>query len=160
MVILLNGSINSGKSTIGNAFCTQQKFAFIEGDSLRDCVRWMDLQDSIQLSLTNAAALASNFEAQGINSLIAYPLDEFNFQFIKELLSENVEKIVPISLTPCIDVLQSNRGNRVLSDKEISRISELVEGGIAYPEFGSHIDNSLLSVDETVAMVLEIATSA
>ncbi|MBY5945194.1 hypothetical protein [Photobacterium rosenbergii] len=160
MVILLNGSINSGKTTIGKALCRQAEFAFIEVDSLRECVRWMELEQSIELNLTNAAALARNFDSKGINSVIAYPLSHSDLEMITGLLADAVEKIIPIALTPSVDVLQSNRGNRELNEWEKSRIGQLTEKGISYPTFGYQVDNSNLSVDETVRKVLDIAMSA
>lgn len=157
MVILLNGSINSGKTTVGKALCLREKFAFIEVDSLRDFVSWLPLEESIELNLENAVDVAKNFDLRGINSVIAYPLSEKDYLFVRELLECAGIDVIPITLYPGLVSLCSNRGGRELSDWEVSRIGELVDTGIAKPDFSHIIDNSKISVEETVDKVLDLA---
>ncbi|MCG7584315.1 hypothetical protein [Photobacterium sp. OFAV2-7] len=158
MVILLNGSINSGKTTVGKALCLREKFAFIEVDSLRDFVSWLPLEESIELNLENAVDVAINFDLRGINSVIAYPLSEMNYLHVRELLECAGIDAIPITLFLGLASLCNNRGGRELSDWEVSRIGELVDLGIAKPDFSHIIDNSEISVDETVDKVLDIVS--
>ena len=60
MIVLLNGSINSGKTSVAKAMCSKASgYAHIEVDSLRDFIRWMPLIESIQLNLKNAVSVLS-----------------------------------------------------------------------------------------------------
>ena len=57
-------------------------------------------------------------------------------------------------LAPRLEVAQSKRGDRVLTDWEVQRIKHHYDTGIATPKFGYIIDNSDLSIDETVQHIL------
>lgn len=59
-----------------------------------------------------------------------------------------------ITLAPRLEVAQSKRGDRVLTDWEVQRIKHHYDTGIATPKFGYIIDNSDLSIDETVQHIL------
>lgn len=73
MIIFINGSINSGKSTISKLL---QKIipntALVEVDSLREFIDWMPLQKSISLNLQNAVSVIKNFVDQKLNVIIPY----------------------------------------------------------------------------------------
>ena len=52
MIILLNGCINAGKTTVAKAIVSRtNEFAHVEVDALRDFIRWMPLEESIELNL-------------------------------------------------------------------------------------------------------------
>lgn len=158
MIILLNGSLNAGKTTVAEAIVERSiGFAHIEVDALRDFIRWLPLEESIELNLANAIAVAKNFHARQISSIISYPLSQGDFEFIKGLLSESQIEVCAITLYPGIDCLKTNRGTRELTEGELNRIDELAELGVLEPSFGKIVDNSAQTVEETVATVLKIA---
>lgn len=158
MVILLNGSINSGKTTIGHEILAMDiGFAHIEVDDLRHFISWMPLAQSIKLNLENAASVANNFNNAGIHSVITYPLSSSDYIYISRLLEGYGIEYVAITLFPGVENLKKNRGDRELTDWELSRIDELFEEGTATPDFGVTINNSDLSVKETAMAVLESA---
>ena len=158
MVILLNGSINSGKTTIGKEIAAMGvEFAHVEVDDLRHFISWVPLQESIEVNLKNAASVVKNFHEYGISSVVTYPLSVSDFEFIGALLKNYEIEYCAVSLYPGIDKLKSNRGSRELSLWELNRIDELHSDGIATPDFGITIDNSNLSVRETALKVLAAA---
>lgn len=61
-----------------------------------------------------------------------------------------------ITLAPRLEVAQSKRGKRELSEWEVARIKYHYDTGVASPEFGHIIDNSEMGVEETVDKILEI----
>lgn len=61
-------------------------------------------------------------------------------------------------LAPRLQVAQGNRGGRVLSDWEVSRVQYHYDTGVATPKFGHIIDNSDINVDATVDKILDIIT--
>ena len=77
MIILINGSINSGKSTAASLL--QRKTpntAVVEIDSLRKFIDWMPLEQSIPINLKNAASIINNFHSEGLIVISTYPLSE------------------------------------------------------------------------------------
>jgi hypothetical protein len=156
MVLLLNGSINAGKTTVGKALCLREKWAFIEVDYLREFVSWMPIEESIDLNLENAVDVAINCDSRNIHSVIAYPLREQDYVYVSERFECSGIEAVPVTLYPGLDLLSVNRGERALTDWEVKRTKELFEQGVATPNFSHIIDNSALSVEETVDKVLEV----
>ena len=158
MIILLNGCLNAGKTTVATAIVEQTTgLAHIEVDALRDFIRWMPLEESIELNLQNAVTVAKNFHARGISSIITYPLSSSDLTFIKGLLGDDSIPIHAITLYPGLDKLKINRGTRELTDVEFNRIDELHAMGVTTPDFGTIIDNSTQTVQETAAEVLKLA---
>lgn len=156
MILLLNGSINAGKTTIGKSISNRKiNFAHIEGDALRNFIRWMPLEETIKLNIKNAITIAKNFDEHNIHSVISYPLTADNLDYIKELLKGTSIELHTVALYPGIDKLKTNRGTRELTDEEINRIDVLHEMKITNPDFCTVIDNSTQTVEETTNSVLQ-----
>ena len=160
MVILLNGNINSGKTTIAK-YITAMDYAIahIEVDSLREFIHWMTLTESIKINLENALSVAINFHNRNISSIITYPLSEEDYRFVTEKLTSAGIKFCVITLFTQLSELKSNRGNRELTDWELTRIDELYKQGLTQPSFGSIIDNSKQSISQSAQQVLDFPES-
>ena len=155
MIVLLNGSINSGKTSVAKAMCSKASgYAHIEVDSLRDFIRWMPLIESIQLNLKNAVSVAKNFHEKNLHSIITYPLSENDYLFIKDLLSDTNIELRAFTLYPGIEKLKMNRGAREITSWELNRIDELHNTGVTNPAFGITIDNSNQTIEETADQIL------
>ena len=155
MLIFLNGSINSGKSTVAKILVEKiPKTALLEIDSLRAMINWMPLSESIPLNLENAVSLIKNFTKQGLNVVIPYPLSQKNYDYFVSNLSDLNTKIFVFTLAPKLEIALTNRGTRALSEAEKDRIKYHYEIGIPNPSFGQIIDNSALTPDEVVALIL------
>jgi hypothetical protein len=153
-VILLNGSINAGKTTVARALChALPRTAHVEVDALHDFIEWMPLEESIPLNLQNAAAVATNFLAYGLNVVISYPLNPRDYDYLTTQLLQY--PIHCFTLSPRLEVAQQNRGTRELTPWERERVAFHYESGIATPPFGITIDNSDLSVEKTVQDILD-----
>ncbi|MCJ8312752.1 MAG: hypothetical protein HRU38_11080 [Saccharospirillaceae bacterium] len=158
MVILLNGNINSGKTTIAKYITAMDySIAHIEVDSLREFIHWMGLQESIKINLENALSVAINFHNRNISSIITYPLSDEDYRFVTEKLTSAGIKFCVITLFTQLSQLKSNRGNRELTDWELTRIDELYTQGLTQPSFGSIIDNSKQSISQSAQQVLDLA---
>lgn len=155
MIIFLNGSINSGKTTIGKLL--QNKLpntALLEIDTLRDMVSWMPLEKSIPLNLQNSISLIKNFVSQDLNVIVSYPISQNNYDFfMRELVNINTP-IHFFTLSPSLETILENRGERELNDWEIERIKYHYEIGINNPAFGIVIDNTAQTPDETCSGIL------
>jgi len=75
MIIILNGSINSGKTTVAKILWKKiPDTAFIEVDKLREFIDWMDGDKAFPLSIENAILIMKNFVEKGLNVIFTYPI--------------------------------------------------------------------------------------
>ncbi len=94
MIILLNGSINAGKSTVSKRLCELlPRTAHVEVDSLRDFISWMPLEESIPINIETSIAVTKVFVRHGLNVIFSYPLRPEDYEI---LLREFAELGVPV----------------------------------------------------------------
>ena len=150
MIILINGSINSGKSTVAQLLSERlEQTAVIEVDALRGFIQWMPLVPSIPINLEGACLLAQNFVSKGLHVIIPYPLSEENYTYMHKTLSPLPTELYVCTLNPALDVITTNRGSRELSTWERQRINYHYEQGLNTPAFGFIIDNTFQTPQET-----------
>ena len=156
MIILLNGSINSGKTTVSKQIVRLlPRTAHVEVDDLREFIRWMPLDESIPLNLQNAVAVTRNFVAYGLNAVLSYPLGQHHYDY---LMCELIPLGVPIhcvTLNPDLAVALTNRGTRKLTDWELDKIPRQYKDGRNSPPFGIVIDNTRQTPEDTARQILE-----
>ena len=157
MIIFINGSINSGKSTIAKILAEQiGRVALVEIDSLRKFINWMPINEAIPINLKNAIGVIKNFIEVNINVVVPYPLSKNDYEYFKDNLKESGEQIYTFTLSPKLEVALTNRGSRELDDWERERIKYHYKIGIQRPNFGVVIDNSDESPAETAEKILKI----
>lgn len=157
MIIIINGSINSGKTTVSKLLVKQlQNTAHIEVDNLREFVDFMPLTKKlIQLNIENAALVTKNFIKHGLNVIISYPLSKENYDLLIEKLNLTQKDIFTFTLNPKLSSVIKNRGTREIDDWEVKRIHHHYEVGINNPEFENIIiDNTDQTPEETVKIIL------
>ena len=156
MIILLNGSINAGKTTVSKKIVELlPRTAHVEVDDLREFVRWMPLEQAIPLCLQNAAAVTRNFAQAGLNVVLSWPLPQDSYNYLIRELTPLGIPIYCVTLRPELAVALTNRGTRELTEWELGRIPYHYATGISAPPFGSIIDNTLLTPEETARQILE-----
>lgn len=113
MIIWINGSINSGKTTIAKLLGEKlEKTAVIEIDELRHFISFTSLEEAIPINLENAIMLAKNFIRYGYIVVIPYPLSEKNKEYIQKSLFDTDIEIKIFSLKPSLGVALSDRRER------------------------------------------------
>jgi len=156
MVIFINGSINSGKSTIAKILASKIKnTAILEIDFLRDFINFIPLEKSININLENACLLIKNFVKHKINVVVPYPISEKNYLFLKKMLKNLKTEIYFYTLNPKLSLVLKNRGKRKLNNWEKERIKYHYKIKINKPSFGKIIDNSFEKPEETVKKILK-----
>lgn len=156
MIIFINGSINSGKSTIAKMLVKKLgNTANLEIDRFHEFLEWMPIGEIIPISLKNAVSLIKNYVELGFNVVVPYPLSQKNYDYLMDNLRELDTKILTFTLSPKLEKVLTNRGNRELDDLEISRIKYHYEIGIPNPKFGEIIDNTDQSPEETLEIILK-----
>ncbi len=155
MILLINGSINAGKTTVSKLLVQLlPRTAHVEVDDLREFIRFMPLLESIPLNLANTAAVTRNFVAFGLNVVVSSPLRQEDYEYLMRELQPLGAPIHCVTLSPSMAVALTNRGSRALTERELRRIPELYTEGIPNPAFGIIIDNAHQTPDETAREIL------
>ena len=156
MIIFINGSINSGKSTVAKILADKiNKTALVEIDKLREFISWMPLEDAVPINLGNALSVIKNFINKNINVIVPYPLSKNNYEFFMDGLKDYKDKIYIFTLNPKLEVALKNRGLREISEEEKKRIKYHYSIGIPNPDFGVIIDNSDQTPEESAEKILK-----
>lgn len=156
MIVILNGPINSGKSTIARIL--QNKIpntAHVEVDKLRQFIKWMPGDEAFPLSIENAALVTRNLAKKGLNVIFTYILTKEEYESVIDKLKDLNTKIFTFTFSPDMNVTLRNRGTRELTEKEQKRIKYHYNIGIHNPSFGVIINNTSQKPEETVEVILE-----
>lgn len=156
MLIFISGSINSGKTTTAYALADRIGAVSINVDDLNDSIPDFDLATDLDKSMDLATEAINKGLAQGRDVVANYVVRQKDFDRFKNEIN-TIEQYV-VTLSPRLEIAQSKRGDRELSEWEVSRIKHHYDRGIASPKFGHIIDNSELTVDETVNSILHLLT--
>lgn len=157
MIIWVNGSINSGKSTVSKILADKLgNCAIVELDKFREMIEWMPVDKAIPLNLKNAISSIKIFAEEGLNVIVPYPLSQKNYEGINPELEKLKTKLFYVTLSPRLEVVRKDRGERKLDDWERDRIKYHYQIEIHKPKFGKIIDNSNETPEETVKKILEI----
>ena len=159
MLIILNGSLNAGKTTTSKKLCELlPRTAHVEVDSLREFIAWMPLEESIPINLATAIAVTKIFLANGLNVVLSYPLRAEDYAIMQRAFAD-VPDLHFFTLRPPLSASQSQRGARVLSEWEVSRIAYHYQTDGANPDTGIVIDNSQLTPEQTARLILQHAVA-
>lgn len=156
MLIFISGSINSGKTTTAYALADRIGAVSINVDDLNDSIPDFNLATDLDKSMDLAIEAINKGLAQGRDVVANYVVRQKDFDRFKNEIN-TIEQYV-VTLSPRLEIAQSKRGDRELSEWEVSRIKHHYDRGIASPKFGHIIDNSELTVDETVNSILHLVT--
>lgn len=155
MLIFISGSINSGKTTTARLLADRIGAAFINVDDLNDTIPHFSLATDLDKSMDLAIKTINDYTRQGRDVVANYVVREKDFNRFEHEIE--VQPQIVITLAPRLEVAQSKRGDRQLTDWEMSRIKHHYDAGIASPKFGHVIDNSDLTLEETVDRIIKIA---
>ena len=62
MIIFLNGSINSGKTTVAKILTRElPDSALVEIDAFHEMIEWMPIDQAVPINLENAVSVIKNF---------------------------------------------------------------------------------------------------
>lgn len=150
-IIFLNGTINSGKSTVGRCLAALlPQGHFVDGDDHA-------AQDAPDLVSHIAAALArieTCIENADGDLVIAYPLRDVDYLRVRKAAQRRHALLHVVTLAPPIEVALANRGTRLLSDDERARICEMYEEGYASRSFSDVVINNADASPEQSAQTI------
>lgn len=155
MIILINGSINSGKTTVSKIISKELKnTAHVEIDSLREFIDFIPLEKSIPINFENAVLVAKNFVKYDLNVVISYPISRSKYDMLTQELKDLNVPIIAFTLRPSLEIALKDRGERKLDDWEKERIKHHYDTDVANPTYGEVIDNSNQTPEETAKYIL------
>lgn len=154
-LLVISGSVHAGKSTVSELLVSLlPRAAHVSGDALRHFVTRLPLGESIPLTLRNIISVSSNFLAAGFDVVIDYPLSKSDYTCLSDALSGEATATYAFILSPRLEVAQNQRGDRVLSAREVERIAYHYRTSLHNPGFGVLIDNSDQTPEETASTIL------
>jgi adenylate kinase family enzyme len=154
MLIFISGSINSGKTTTSKLLAEKLGWTNINVDDLTDKVDGFDIYIHLDLAMDLAIKAINAADAEGKNVVANFVVREKDWKRFEHEI--NAKPQIFITLSPGLKVAQSKRGNRTLTEWEIKRIKSHYDEGIASPDYGHIIDNSELTVEETVEKIMTL----
>ena len=157
MIIFINGSMNSGKTTVSRLL--QQKIAntaVIEVDELRGFISQIPLEESLPFNHKNALAVARVFVEGGLNVIIPYPLSYQTYMELAGILQQEGNQVFAFTLDPGLKLALQQRGERGISEQVRKRIRYHYDQGINNPGYGTVIDTSRLSPEQTADRIIEL----
>ena len=158
MLVFISGSINSGKTSTSKALAEKLGATFLNVDDLNDTIPNFNLATDLDKSMDLAIETINGYSKQGKDVIANYVVRQKDFDRFENEVETQPQ--VVITLAPRLEVAQGKRGDRELSDWEVSRVKHHYDTGIASPKFGHVIDNSELTIDETVERILNIINEA
>ncbi|MEI6327298.1 MAG: hypothetical protein WCO78_04245 [Candidatus Roizmanbacteria bacterium] len=154
MTIVLNGPINSGKTTVGKILSEKiPNLSHIEVDRIREFISWMDNVTAWDISFSTALLVAKEFLNRGIHVLITYPISDKRYLQIVDKLKSASTITHAFTLLPPLNITITNRGTRALNAWEIQRIKDTYEKNTYAVTFGETIDNSHQRPQETAEYI-------
>lgn len=154
ILVFISGSINSGKTTTSKLLAEKLDAALINVDDLNDTIPNFNLATDLDKSMDLAIAKINEYLAEGKDVVANYVVRQQDFdRFAKEI---NTKQQFVITLAPRLEVAQGKRGDRQLSEWEVARVKYHYDTGVASPAFGHIIDNSDISLEETVERIRKI----
>lgn len=157
MIIFINGTINSGKTTVAKILAQKiPNTANVEIDNLRNFIPWLEISKAISINLENALSVINNFAQHGYNVIVPYPLSQENYEFFKSKLDDYAKELFFITLAPDMNKILANTDDRKLTQWERDRIKYHYDIGIQKPSFGKIIDNTKQTPEETAEEIFTI----
>lgn len=133
-VILLDGPIGVGKTSLGRAVAAREGFGFIDGDDHSRPGPW--LASILQTSRSIVDAAVPLVERHSC-VIIAYPLRCTNWIFFSRTFAKAGIACSCIGLTAGIEPI--TRRERQLSDEEIARSAEMTTQGYGNRSFAAKV---------------------
>ncbi len=157
--VWINGSINSGKTTIATLISDEISLSVnIELDRVSDFAHHrLPIDDRLLYTIEDGLDIAANWVRRGYLPILNWPLYGSELVFMKQYASNIGITPLLITLTPRKEVVKKNRGNRRLTAWELDRIDYMYDHcQIDRPKIGHRVDNSECTIAETLTAVLEI----
>lgn len=155
MLIFINGSINSGKTTTSRLVAKKIGADLIDFDEIRDTIPDFNLKKDVPKVLKLGIEAINQLTDLNKDVVANYVLRLKDYNVLIDGLKVREKHF--FTLAPQLEVAQSNRG-KLLNDWQVNRIKHHYDIGVANPNFGQIIDNSNMTLEETAVKIISIVT--
>ena len=152
MVVFINGSINSGKTTVGKLLAERLGFEFLDFDTISGSIDNFNLQKDIPKVFEIGIKTINELIAGGKGVVATFVIRYKDYEQIQKKVKDEP---VFITLAPKLRVALTNRGTRELTQWQKDRVKYHYKTGVPNPSFGKIIDNSTITPEETVDKICE-----
>lgn len=160
MVILISGTINSGKTTCARKLVRYLgRAAIVEVDAFFKFFPRAPVATAGEESLWVAAAAIRRLVERGYRVVVPYPLWQKDLDLLQAELTPQLTDIHLITLVPETRVVLGTRSKRKNKDWERQVVAWHRELGVQTPARGRVIDNSQQAPMQTVRQMLEYIRS-
>ena len=152
-VVVLNGSVNSGKTTTGRTLAAILPGAeFIDGDDhgISRSVPFLDMIERAILWLVDQIATAT-----APYLVIAYPLRDSDFALLQTACAARNASLFVATLAPPLELVLSDRGTRRLDAGERNRIREMYAEGYPSRTFSDRIITDMTTPSQTASRIAD-----
>ncbi len=155
-IVLINGPVNAGKTTVAQILADKlENCSYYDADqeSRKHQTKEMpELIECVMRYLTESGLKSASIGHDVILSGVVY---EGDFNEMKAAYEANGHDFYTIVLSPSEEVCANDRGDRILSNWERTRIRDMYEKGYQKPDFADYIiDNSEQTPEETAQQVM------
>lgn len=149
-ILWINGTINSGKSTLAKELGKSLKRAVIELDSIYEMLQHaLELPEIFAFNHDALPEIIEIFHKRNVDVIVVYPITKTR----AEEFLQKFPNTIFITLDPGIAVVTQQRGDRVLSEWEVNRIHELYAKGINDIGHGIRITTERFAVDDVINQI-------
>ena len=131
-VLLLDGPVGVGKSSLGRAAASRLAFGFIDGDDCSEPGPWLR---SILRTSRGIVAASQDLLRDHRAVIVAYPLRCTNWVFYHQTFARMGVRCRCIGLSADLDAIASRE--RVLGDGEMARSAEMIAQGYGRRPFSA-----------------------
>ena len=156
MLIFISGTINSGKTTTSKLLAKKLGWEFINVDDITDHIDGFNIYTHLDVAMDSAIEAINVAAGKNKNVVANFVVREKDYKRLEHEI--HAQPQIFITLSPGLKVAQSQRGDRILTDWEIKRIKAHHVDGLAAPDYGYIIDNSRLTVEETIEEIMSIVS--
>jgi shikimate kinase len=155
VIIILNGPMNSGKSTIAKLLVQKiPNTVNLEVDTVIQFLDHLETVDVEKIIWENVLALTQNYIEHNLSVVISYVFGEVKATALIEKLKKIDSKVYLFTLNPDQKITLTNRGTREINDQEKERINLHYSQGINTSINGTVLDNSNQTPSETLELIL------
>lgn len=153
MVILISGSVNSGKTSTSKLLARKLNAEWIDIDEVAHSITNFDLSKDIPKALDLTIGRINKLSRSGKNVVANYVLRQEDYERLLHGLVDKDQQY--FTLAPKLKIAQSDRG-RGMNDWKFKQIKRHYDTGIATPKFGRIIDTSDMTLEDTVHTIMSM----
>ncbi len=149
--------MNSGKTTVAQILAEKlEGCSYYDADQESRKHQSAELSELIEKTMAYLTESGLKSAAIGHDVILSGVVYEQDFDNMKAAYEANGHDFYCIVMAPSAEVCSNDRGDRILSNWERTRIRDMYEKGYQNPEFADYIvDNSTQTPEETAEVVLK-----